>query len=172
MGFLELAKERFACRNYSDKKVEKEKLEKILEAGRISPTAANMQPQRLLVIQEDGGLEKLKKGADVYQAPLVIVVCGDKEKVWKRPFDGKDMVDIDTSIVTTHMMLEAKELGLDTVWICYFKPDVIRAEFNIPENLEPVNILAIGYGNGEKADTKRFDKARKPLSEIVFYEKF
>lgn len=172
MGFLELAKERFACRNYSDKKVEKEKLEKILEAGRISPTAANMQPQRLLVIQEDGGLEKLKKGADVYQAPLVIVVCGDKEKVWKRPFDGKDMVDIDTSIVTAHMMLEAKELGLDTVWVCYFKPDIIRKEFNIPANLEPVNILAIGYGNGEKADTERFDKARKSLSEIVFYEKF
>lgn len=172
MGFLELAKERFACRNYSDKKVEKEKLEKILEAGRISPTAANLQPQRLLVIQEEAGLEKLKKGADAYQAPLVIIVCGDREKVWKRPFDGKDMVDIDTSIVTTHMMLEAKELGLDTVWICYFKPDVIRAEFNIPENLEPVNILAIGYGNGEKADTERFDKARKPLSEIVFYEKF
>lgn len=172
MGFLELAKERFACRDYADKKVEKEKLEKILEAGRISPTAANMQPQRLLVIQEETGLEKLKKGTDVYQAPLVIIVCGDREKVWKRPFDGKNMVDIDTSIVTTHMMLEAKELGLDTVWICYFKPDVIRAEFNIPENLEPVNILAIGYGNGNKADTERFDKVRRPLSETVFYEKF
>lgn len=172
MGFLELAKERFACRDYTDKKVEKEKLEKILEAGRISPTAANIQPQRLLVIQEEVGLEKLKKGADVYQAPLAVIICGDREKVWKRPFDGKDMVDIDTSIVTTHMMLEAKELGLDTVWICYFKPDIIRTEFNIPENLEPVNILAIGYGNGEKADIERFNKARKPLSEIVFYEKF
>ena len=131
-----------------------------------------MQSQRLLVIQEETGLEKLNKGTDVYQAPLVVIVCGDREKVWKRPFDGKNMVDIDTSIVTTHMMLEAKELGLDTVWICYFKPDVIRAEFNIPENLEPVNILAIGYGNGNKADTERFDKVRIPLSETLFYEKF
>ncbi len=172
MEFLKLAKERFTCRSYMDKKVEKEKLEKILEAGKIAPTAANMQPQRLLILQEEKGLEKLKRGADIYQAPLAIIVCGDKEKVWKRSFDGKNMVDIDTSIVTTHMMLEAKELGLESVWVCYFKPDIIRKEFNIPENLEPINILAIGYGSGEKADASRHDKARKPLSETVFYETF
>lgn len=172
MEFLELAKERFACRDYADKKVEKEKLEKILEVARIAPTAANMQSQRLLVIQEETGFEKIKKGANIYKAPLAIIVCGDKEKVWKRSFDGKDMVDIDTSIVTTHMMLEAKELGLDSVWICHFNPDAIRSEFNIPENLEPVHILAIGYNNGKNADKERHSKTRKPLSETVFYEKF
>lgn len=102
---------------------------------------------------------------------MAIIICSDHSKAWKRPFDGKQTVDIDASIVTDHMMLEAAELGLGTVWICYFKPDVIRNEFHLPENLEPVNILAIGYSNERPADAERHSTQRIPLAELVSYEK-
>ncbi|MGO0907458.1 nitroreductase family protein [Clostridioides difficile] len=170
MNFVEIAKTRYSCRNYQDKKVEKEKLEKILEVARIAPTGGNRQPQRLIVIQETEGLNKVSKAANIYDAPLAIIICGDKDTVWTRPFDGKQLTDIDTSIITDHMMLQATELGLASVWVCYFKPDVIRAEFNLPDNLEPVNILLIGYEAGAPESPNRHDKTRLPLNEIVSYE--
>ncbi|MHB1653633.1 MAG: nitroreductase family protein [Desulfitobacteriaceae bacterium] len=170
MDFLEIAKKRYAVRKYQAKKVEEDKVMKILEAGRVAPTAANLQPQRLIVVLEREGLEKLKKAVNIYDAPLAIIICSDHNRAWKRPFDGKNMVDIDASIVTDHMMLQATELGLGTVWICYFKPDVLRKEFNLPANLEPINILAIGYADEEGALAERHDTARKPLADLVSYE--
>jgi len=172
MDFLELAKRRYSVRSFLTKKVEQEKLKIILEAGRVAPTGANMQPQELIVVQESSGLEKLKKAANVYGAPLAIVVCGNKNSVWKRSVDGKNLIDIDTSIVTDHMMLQATELGLGTIWVCYFKPDIIKKEFNLPERIEPINILGIGYASGKGASPDRHDKERKPLNEIVSYEIF
>jgi nitroreductase len=172
MEFLDLAKKRYSVRNYEGRKVEKEKVQRILEAGRVAPTAANFQPQKLLVIQEEKSLAKLKKGANIYGAPLAVIVCSDHNISWKRNHDGKDAADIDASIVTDHMMLEATELGLGTVWVCWFNPEVVRKEFNIPDNLEPVNILVIGYPEGTPDSPDRHDKKRKPLSETVFYESF
>ncbi|MGB9904238.1 MAG: nitroreductase family protein [Desulfotomaculales bacterium] len=172
MNFLELAKRRYSVRKYEARQVEEEKLMKILEAGRVAPTAVNYQPQRLIVVREKEGLEKLKKAANIYDAPLAIIVCADRNVAWKRPFDGKNTADIDASIVTDHMMLQATELGLGTVWICYFKPDVLRKEFNIPDHVEPVNILAVGYAAGEGPSPDRHASARKPLKETVFYETY
>lgn len=172
MSFIELAKKRYSCRSYGEKKVEKEKLAKILEAARIAPTGANLQPQKLIVVQSEEGLGKISKAANIYHAPLAIIVCGDTEKAWVRPFDQKKITDIDVSIITTHMMLQATELGLNTVWVCYFKPDVISAEFNLPKNLEPINILAVGYGTGHAELPDRHDQTRKPLSETVCFEHF
>lgn len=172
MQFLDLAKSRYSVRDYTNDPVEEEKLLKILEASRVCPTAANFQPQKLLVIKSQEGLDKLRKAVNVFNAPLAIVVCGNHSEVWKRPYDGKQVLDIDTSIAADHMMLMATELGLGSVWICYFKPDVIKKEFNLPEDVEPISILAIGYAAGEAASPERHDKARKPLSEIVVYEGF
>lgn len=170
MDFLELAKKRYSVRKYDEKGVEEEKLLNILEAGRISPTAHNNQPQRLIVIKGKEGLEKLKKGANVFGAPLAIIVCSDHSASWKRPFDGKDTADIDASIVTSHMMFEATQLDLGTLWVCWFDPAVIKKEFNIPDNLEPMNILAIGYSSGLPASPDRHDKTRNPIENTVFYE--
>lgn len=172
MSFLELAKRRFAVRKFEARKVEKEKLAQILEAGRVAPTAANRQPQRIIVVQEAAGQERLKKAANIFEAPLAVIVCADRDKTWQRPFDGMKTVDIDAAIVTDHMMMAATDLGLGSVWICYFKPDVLRAEFNIPDHIEPVNILAIGYNAGETASPDRHSEARKPLEETVFHETF
>ena len=170
MDFIELAKRRCSVRAYEDRKVEPEKLERILEAARIAPTAKNLQPVKLLAVQSGEGLEKVGKAANIYGAPLAIIVCADHQRAWTRPFDGKRSTDIDASILTDHMMLEATELGLGSVWICFFKPDVLREEFSLPEHLEPVNILAVGYASGAPASPDRHDKARVPMDELVSYE--
>lgn len=171
MNLIELIKKRHSVRDYKKDPVTDEILKQILEAGRLAPTGANRQPQRLIVVREKTGLDKIKKAANAYDAPLVIIVCGDHNVVWKRHFDGKQITDIDASIVTDHMMLAATELGLGSVWICHFKPDVIRTEFNLPDHIEPVNILAIGYEN-EQLGNSRPRTTRKPIEETVFYETF
>ncbi len=170
MNFINIAKRRQSVRKYKERKVEPEKLEQILEAAHVAPTAANLQPVHLIVVQSDEGLEKISQAAGIYNAPLAIIVCADHKKAWVRPFDGKQTGDIDASILTDHMMLQATELGLGTVWVCYFKPDVLRANFHLPENLEPVNILVIGYSDDDPADIDRFDTQRIPVDQLVSYE--
>ena len=172
MEFSELAKKRYSVRSYNGKKVEKEKLEKILEAAHVAPTAANLQPVRLLVIQQEEGLEKLSKAANIYHAPLAIVVCADHDKAWGRPFDKKQTCDIDASILTDHMMLQASDLGLGSVWICYFKPDILREEFCIPKNLEPVNILAVGYSEETPQSSDRHEETRIAVKSLASFEHF
>ena len=159
MDFLKLAKKRYACRKYLSRQVEPEKLELILEAGRVAPTGANRQPQRLVVVQSKEGMERLARCTRDFGAPTAVIVCADTSEAWTRKYDGKNISDIDASIVTDHMMLAAASLGLDTLWICMFKP-------------EPVNILLIGYGDGPAADPNRHDTLRKPLSATVFHERF
>lgn len=170
MEFLNLAKQRYSVRDYEKREVEEEKLQKILEAGRIAPTGANRQPQRFIVVRSEEGLSKLKGSANVYGAPLAIIVCADHSATWKRSYDRKDIADIDASIVTDHMMLEATELGLGSVWICHFNPEKLRINFNIPENIEPVNILALGYAAGEAASPERHDTLRVPIDQLVLGE--
>lgn len=170
MDFINIAKQRFSVRSYTDQAVEKEKLDKILEAAHVAPTAANLQPVHLIVVQSEEGLAKIGQGANLYGAPLAIIVCADHEKAWVRPFDKKQTADIDASILTDHMMLQATELGLGSVWICYFKPDVISREFGLPDDLEPVNILAVGYSDEEAADPERHSQTRIPMEELVSYE--
>ena len=170
MDFITIAKTRCSIRSYTDKKVEPEKLEKILEAAHVAPTAANLQPVHLIAVQSEDGLARIDKAANIYGAPLAIIVCADQNKAWVRPFDQKQTGDIDASILTVHMMLQATELGLGSVLVCCFKPDVLRREFGLPANLEPVNILVIGYAGENFADSKRHSQTRIPMSEMVSYE--
>jgi len=171
MNFLEIAKKRYSVRKYLPRKVEEEKLLQILEAGRVAPTGCNNQPQRLIVVQEEEGLRKIDKAANVFGAPVIIIACGDNNNVWHRSYDDKNILDIDISIVTTHMMLQATELGLGSLWVCKFDPAVIREEFSLPDNIVPVNLLLLGYADGTPKSPDRHAQVRKPLSETVFYEK-
>ena len=111
MEFLSLAKQRCSVRKYKTDEIEKEKLDKILEAARIAPTAANAQSQRLLVISSQEAKEKLSKGVNYHGAPLAIIVCGDHSDVFVRPFDKKDMVSVDATIVADHIVLEAEDVS-------------------------------------------------------------
>ena len=168
MNILDIAKKRFSARSYMNREIPQETLDFILEAAHVAPTAANLQPVRLLVVKSDEAKMKLSKAANIYNAPVAIIVCSDTTKAWTRPFDGMQTTDIDASIITDHMMLTATEQGLGSVWICYFKPDVIKKEFHLPENLEPINILAIGYTN-EKPDIARHDSERISKKELITY---
>lgn len=156
MDFLSLAKKRYACRKYTAQKVEQAKLDTILEAGRVAPTGANRQPQRLIVVRSEEGMARLARCTRDFGAPCAIIVCADTGQAWERKYDGKVIGDIDASIVTDHMMLCAASLGLDT----------------LPEHVEPVNILLVGYGAGIPADPGRHELLRKPLSETVVEERF
>jgi nitroreductase len=172
MNFNDLAKQRYSVRKYKSVKVEEEKIQKILEAGRVAPTAKNLQPQRFLVITDEKELEKFNKVTRHHGAPLVIVICSDRETAWVRPYDSKDMMDIDATIATDHMMMAAQDMGLGSCWITYFDPEGLKKEFNIPDNLEAINILAIGYADDNPKSPDRHDTMRKPLEEMVFYNKF
>lgn len=170
MSFIDLAKKRYSCRVYKETKVEKEKLDLILEAARIAPTAANKQPQKLIVVQEPEGLGKLATVTNIYKAPLAIIVCSDVSKEWTRPSDNKKVTDIDASIITDHMMLQATDLDLNSVWICLFDHAGLKKEFAIPDNFEVVNILAIGYGADKVKSPDRHATMRNPIESLVAYE--
>ena len=172
MSILDTIKKRYSVRKYNNTPVEREKVDAILEAAHCAPTAANMQPQKILVIQKPENLAKFSSGANIYNAPLVMLVCADLNEVWVRPYDGKNMVDVDASIITDHMMLTATDLGLGSCWITYFDPKAIRAAFKLPENLIPVNILAIGYANDQPQSPDRHSETRKALNQTVSFEDF
>ena len=172
MSFIKLAEERYSLRSFCSKPVEKEKLDLVLKAAQLSPTACNSQPQRILVIENEEALEKLKKCTQYhFNAPVAFLVCYVKTVSWKRKFDGDDSGVVDASIVTTHMMLQAAEIGLGTTWVGYFDPAVITKEFDIPENFVPVALLPMGYPSEEaKPNTAHYQ--RKSIDETVFYNKF
>lgn len=171
MDFLSLAKERYSCRSFQDKEVEKEKIEKILEAGRVAPTAVNLQPQRILVLQDKDKLSKLSEATKFgWNAPVILVVCYDKNISWKRKYDGKDEGIVDASIVTTHMMLEAQDLGLGTTWIGAFDPEKVREVYSIPDNLEIVALLSIGYPS-ENALPSPMHSKRNEINDMVYWNK-
>lgn len=167
MTFLELAQKRYSVRKFSNKPVEREKLDKILEAGRVAPTACNNQPQSILVLQSAQALEKLKKCTPChFDAPTALIVCYDNTTSWKRHFDKKDHGDIDASIVCAHMMFEAVEMGLGATWVCHFDPQAVIREFSLPENIVPSSILPLGYA-AEDAEPAPLHAQRKSLGETV-----
>ena len=169
MNFLSLAGKRYSVRKFSDKPVEKEKLDKILEAGRLAPTACNNQPQKIIVIDNKASLEKVKKCTRYgFGAPVVLIICYDKDESWKRSFDGKDMGDVDAAIVTTHIILEAASLGIGSTWVGSFDPAAARSEFALPDNVIPVAFLPIGYP-AEDAAPSGNHASRKPINETVSY---
>jgi nitroreductase len=167
MSFLELAEARYSLRRFSDKPVEKEKLDRILQAGRVAPTACNNQPQNILVLQSQEALEKLRRCTSChFNAPMALIICFDKSISWKRPYDEKDHGEIDASIVCAHMMLEAADLGLGTTWVCYFDPQAVIREFALPEDIIPSSILPLGYAAADAAPAP-LHAQRKPIGETV-----
>lgn len=172
MDFLQLAQERFSVRSFSERPIEREKLEAVLRAGQLAPTACNLQPQTLLVLQSTEALERYRRCTVChFNAPLAILVCYDKTLCWTREYDEKTSGEIDASIAAAHMMLEAADLGLGCTWVMHFIPEAVREEFQLPEAYVPVCFLAMGYP-AEDAKPSRMHGERKPLKETVFYNSF
>jgi len=170
MEFIELAKSRYSVRSFSGKQIESEKLKKILEAAKISPTAANRQPQKIYVLQSEQALRQINSVCQcIFGAPTVIIITADETQTWKNPFSvNYNTGDIDCSIVCTHLMLQAWELGIGSCWVGYF--DLAKAEkaMNIPANEKIVAILPLGYPS-ENAKPSPMHYSRKESEEFVTY---
>ena len=167
MSFLELVNTRYSVRGYMDREVERDKLLKILEAGRLAPSAVNFQPVHLYVLEKKEDREKLFEvyGRDWFkEAPVIIAICGDHSNSWKRK-DEKDHCDIDAAIVVDHMTLAATELGLGTCWICAFDAKRSHEILSLPENIEVITLLTLGYASVEPPTLKK----RKALEEFVTF---
>lgn len=169
MEFLELVKERYACKNFDGRQISEEQLQIILEAGRWAPTAKNFQEQRIYVVRSEEGLAKIDKLTPCrYGAPTALVVAFDTKNVFTYPGEKRDSGIEDATIVATHMMLAAKAEGVDTCWVNFFDPEEAAKELGLPENEEVLMILDLGYP-AEGAGPLANHAFRKEISETVAY---
>lgn len=173
MTFLELAKMRCSVRKFSERLVEDENLLRVLDAGRVAPSACNYQPLHFVVVIDEN---MKKRVASTYKegwlqtAPAIIVVCGDHGASWKRE-DGKDHLDIDAAIAADHMTLQAAELGLGTCWVCWFDSMKCHDILELPDTHEVIVLLPIGYPE-EACNPERHERARKKIEAIMSRDRF
>ena len=169
MEFKEVIEARYSCKKYSNRQVEKEKLDAILNAGRLAPTAKNLQEQHIYVLQ---GLDVLAKIDTVtpcrYGAPTVLVVAFDKSNVFTYPGGKRDSGIEDATIVATHMILAAADEGVDSCWINFLDPDKLAEILGLPENEEVLMIMDLGYA-ADGAGPLPNHGNRKELNETVSY---
>ncbi len=169
MEFKEVIKNRYSCKKYGTQKVEKEKLEAILEAGRLAPTAKNLQEQHIYVVESPEALAKIDKATPCrYGAPTVLVVAFDKNNVFTYPGEKRDSGVEDAAIVATHLILAAADEGVDSCWLNFFDPDALAKDLGLPENEEILMLLDLGYVADGAGPLPTHDN-RKPLSETVSY---
>ncbi len=165
MNFEDVIRNRTAVRKFKNEKIKKEQLDKILEAGRLAPTAKNIQPQKIYVIDSDEALNKINDASPcIYGARTVLLVCSDKNLAFSK--NDHSTYEMDACIVATHMMLEATNVGVDNIWIEMFDKNKIKDYFNISE--EPICLIPLGYRSDDYTGNPMHDK-RKNLSEIVKY---
>ena len=170
MNFVELVRRRYSVRSYKPDQVEPEKLDRILEAARLAPTAVNIQPFQLLVIRTANRQNELWRIYDkkwFVQPPIVICGCGIPQKNWVRK-DGKNYNDVDVAIVMDHLILAATAEGLGTCWIGAFDPNAAKEVLGLPNGVEPIAFTTVGYA----ADDRPPPKKRKPISELVRYDRW
>lgn len=166
MEFNDVINARYSVRSFDSRSVEQSKVERILETAKTAPTAKNMQPVFTLCIQSESALEKLNGISPcIYGAPLVFAVCSDENRCWVSP-TGKSRGEMDASIAATHIMLSAVNEGLGTCWVCMFDADRLSEEFDIPENIKPQCLIAVGYPSSSASPSERHTE-RRPLSESV-----
>lgn len=171
LEFLNLAKKRCSTRAFFEKQIEEDELYNILEAARVAPTNGNIQNFEIYVVQEKALLQQIYQNAQCYNAPTVLVVTYDLTKKFKSTVNENHSGLIDTSVVLTHMMLEATDLSIGSVWINYFKPEPIHKLLGLSENIVVAHLLAIGYPGVPFSPSDRHKKQRKPMEDIVRYIK-
>lgn len=169
MAILDQIKKRYSVRAYKDRPVEKNKLDTVLEAARLAPSAKNFQEWRFVVVQDAETRKKLLPAANnqafVGQAPVIIACCAVQSDYVMRC--GQLSYPIDLAIAIDHMTLQAVEEGLGTCWVGSFYEDQVKAILGIPDNVRVVELLVLGY----PADKLGY-KNRNPLEAIVSYDKW
>ena len=168
MEFIDVINERYSVRGYLDKEVEQEKLEYVLKAATIAPTGVNKQPFKVYVIDAKKykeELSKIYKSSWFVEAPYVLAVVALRNEAWVRPWDSKNIADIDATIVMDHMILAATDVGLGTCYIGAFKKNYAHQFLELDETEEAVLFTPLGYPNAEPRETPR-----KELDEFVVYK--
>lgn len=168
MNFLKMAGERYSCRKFSNRPVEQEKINSILAAAGIAPTAHNYQPFRIYILKSESSLAKIREITKMtFNAPVVYVICTVPGEGWVNQFyDTFNSSELDVGIVITHMTLEAFDQGLGSLIACWFDPALVRDGFSIPDGEQPVALLSVGYPD-EKAHPARLHYQRRDMREIV-----
>jgi nitroreductase len=165
--FARLAAARYSVRKFTAEPVEPEKLDQLLELVRIAPTACNNQPQRLIVATEPDRLALIDQCTSCrFDAPLVLVICYDRDVCWVRPFDDEKSGTVDASIIATHLILGAADLGLGSVWVMHFDAARLRELFELPDNIIPVAILPLGHPADDAEPNPRHFENR-PLADLL-----
>jgi nitroreductase len=171
MDVFEAIEKRRSVRNYEPASVPREKLDKILEAARLAPSASNIQPRHFIVVTDAERRDALSRGmfaGFLKEAPVVIVACGDEKKAPKWHV-------VDVAIAVENMVLAATGEGLGTCWIGSFDQNHVRNVLKIPENLRVIVLLAVGYPSGKEGPASkvlRLVRKRKPVDEIVSLEEY
>ena len=169
MEFTEVVKNRYSCKKYDGKQISEEQLDAVLQAGRLAPTAKNLQGQRIYVVQSAEGLAKIDELTPCrYGAPTVLVVAFDKNSVFVSPGEEANSGVEDASIVATHMMLAATNTGVDSCWLNFFDPAAVAKAFDLPENEQVLMLLDLGFAAEGFAPLPNHT-SRKPLEETVKY---
>jgi nitroreductase len=173
MNFRELAAERYSVRRFKSKPVEQAKIDLVLEAARLAPTAAIKQPPRRLVITGEEAMAMVDNCTSCrFDAPLVFLVGYDADECWVRgKYDGAKSGEVDASIVTTHMMLQAADIGLGTTWVMHFDPVKTQKEFGLPANIIPVAFLPAGYPAGDAAPSG-MHALREPPEKLIAHNSY
>ena len=167
--FLELAAARYSCKKYDGRQVAQAQLDAILEAGRLAPTAKNLQEQHIYVAQSPQSLAAIDEVTPCrYGAPTVLVVAYDKTNVFTYPGGKRDSGAEYAAIVATHLMLAAQDNGVDSCWLNFFDPDVLAQKLGLPPEQEILMLLDLGYA-AEGAGPLPNHNSRKPLAETVHY---
>lgn len=165
MNFEDVIRNRFSTRSFKDEKVSHDKLDKILEAGRLAPTAKNIQPQKIYVIESDEALNKINECSPcIYGSKTVLLVCSNKDLAFHK--ENYSTYEMDACIVATHMLLEATNVGVDSVWVEMFDSEKVKELFNINE--EPICLIPLGYRNDDYIPSP-MHSIRKDIKEIVEY---
>lgn len=167
MEFKDVVRDRYSCKKYSDKQVSDEALASILEAGRLAPTAKNLQEQHIYVAKSPEALAIIDSVTPCrYGAPVVLIVAFDKNNVYTYPDGNRQSGIEDAAIVATHLMLAATDAGVDSCWINCFYPEVLHRALKLPSNEEILMLLDLGHA-AEDAGPLPNHFSRKPLSETV-----
>lgn len=169
MEFTEVIKNRYSCKKFSDKQISEEQLRAILEAGRVAPTAKNLQEQHIYVAQSAEMLAKIDEFTPCrYGAPTVLVVAFDKNNVYTYPGSQRQSGIEDAAIVATHLMLAATNEGVDSCWLNCVHIDELHTALGLPANEEILMLLDLGFA-AEDAHPLPNHFSRKPLEETVSY---
>lgn len=169
---MDVVRQRYSCRSYNPgRAVGRDLVRAVVEAARLAPSACNRQPWSFVAVTDpDKRRVLLAKSRPVFaDAPVLLVALGYHSEAWHRPSDGKDHTDVDVSIAVEHICLAASTLGLGSCWICSFDVDATRKALEIPDDVEPVALIPLGY---PADDAIVPEKKRKTLDDILKWEKF